>query len=199
MIASVTGSVQAIRGDLAVLEVGGVGLAVQCTPRTLMSLRTGKPATLHTSLVVREDSLTLFGFASEDERYVFEILQTATGVGPRVAQSVLATHEPDAVRLAVANGDVKALTLVPGIGSKGAQRMLVELKDRLAGTVGDVISMPPQQESEPPIVQSVREGLLQLGTKPQDADEALRAALKEVPATDAATLLRAALRMLAPR
>lgn len=191
-----TGVVQAIRGDGAILEVGGVGLAITCTPRTLATLRPGQASTLSTSLVVREDSLTLFGFGNDDERHVFEVLQTATGVGPRVAQAVLATHEPDAIRLAIATGDVKALTLVPGIGSKGAQRMLVELKDRLTPSMGEIAALPSADGSYSPVVAHVREALLGLGTKPQDADDALRAALEEVPATDAGSLLKAALRML---
>jgi Holliday junction DNA helicase RuvA len=134
MIASVTGRVAALTGDTAVVEVGGVGLAVQCTPATLATLRPGGETRLATSLVVREDSLTLFGFATDDERVVFDILQSVTGVGPRLAQAVLAVHSPDAVRVAVATEDVGALTLVPGIGKKGAQRLVLELKDKLGAT-----------------------------------------------------------------
>ena len=110
MIAFVAGRVAALAPDGAVVEVGGVGLAVQCTPGTLAALRLGEPAQLPTSLVVREDSLTLYGFADEDERVVFELLQTASGVGPRLAQAMLAVHEPDALRRAVATEDLAALT-----------------------------------------------------------------------------------------
>lgn len=131
MIAFVSGAVAALGPDLAVVEVGGVGLAVQCTPGTLAGLRIGEPARLATSLVVREDSLTLYGFASDDERGVFELLQTASGVGPRLAQAMLAVHSPDALRRAVATEDLGSLTLVPGIGRKGAQRIVLELRDRL--------------------------------------------------------------------
>ena len=113
------------------VEVGGVGLAVQCTPGTLAGLRVGQPARLATTLVVREDSLTLYGFADDDERPVFELLQTATGVGPRLAQAVLAVLPPDRLRRAVATEDLAALTRVPGIGKKGAQRLVLELKDRI--------------------------------------------------------------------
>src|SRR3954454_9458861 len=129
VIASVSGRVAAVAGDTVVVEVGGVGLAVQCTPATLASLRAGMTAELSTSLVVREDSLTLFGFASADERAVFEVLQSVSGVGPKLAQAVLSVHTPDAVRMAVATEDVGALTLVPGVGKKGAQRLVLELKD----------------------------------------------------------------------
>ncbi len=141
MIAFVTGQVAALAPTTAVVEVGGVGMAVQCTPNTLARLTIGQQAVLHTSLVVREDSLTLYGFADDDERQVFELLQTASGVGPRLAQAMLAVHSPDALRAAVASGDEKALTAVPGIGKKGAQKLLLELKDRL-GTP----SAPPQPQ-----------------------------------------------------
>ena len=198
MIASVTGVVRLVGADLAVIEVGGVGLSVACTPRTLSRLRAGQTATLSTSLVVREDSLTLFGFLDDDERAVFEVLQTATGVGPRLAQAVLATHEPDAVRQAVATADVKALTLVSGIGTKGAQRMVVELRDRLGPAFGASPGVPGSTvEGRGPIVAQVREALLGLGTKPADADEALRAAAADGGAVgDAGQLLKLALQML---
>lgn len=139
MIAFVSGPVAALAPDTAVVEVGGVGLAVQATPGTLAGLRVGEHARLATSLVVREDSLTLYGFADEDERQVFELLQTASGVGPRLAQAMLAVHSPDALRRAVAGGDEKALTAVPGIGRKGAQKLLLELKGRL----GEPVSAAP--------------------------------------------------------
>ncbi|AWN26217.1 MULTISPECIES: Holliday junction branch migration protein RuvA [unclassified Streptomyces] len=136
MIAFVSGPVAALAPDSAVVEVGGIGMAVQCTPDTLSALRIGQQAKLATSLVVREDSLTLYGFADDDERQTFELLQTASGVGPRLAQAMLAVHSPDALRLAVATGDEKALTAVPGIGKKGAQKLLLEFKDRLGEPVG---------------------------------------------------------------
>ena len=131
MIASVRGRVTAVAPDSAVIEVGGVGLSVQCAPGTLAGLKAGAEARLATSLVVREDSLTLYGFADDDEKQLFELLQTASGVGPRLAQAVLAVHQPDAVRRAVAGGDIAALTRVPGIGKKGAERLVLELRDRI--------------------------------------------------------------------
>src|ERR1700692_1451443 len=111
-------------------------MRVQCTPGTLATLTLGESARVATSLVVREDSLTLFGFVSDDERNVFELLQTASGVGPRLALAMLAVHAPDALRRAVATEDLDALILVPGIGKKGAQRIVLEMKDRL-GPPGD--------------------------------------------------------------
>ena len=116
MIASVRGRVAALGPDGAVVEVGGVGLAVPCTPGTLAGLRVGEEARLATSLIVREDSLTLYGFADDDERSLFELLQTASGVGPRLAQAVLAVHTPDAVRKAIATGDIADAD--PGAGHR---------------------------------------------------------------------------------
>src|SRR6201997_3121284 len=131
MIAHLNGTVAGVTPDGAVIDVGGVGLRVQCTPDTLSTLKPGETALVQTSMVVREDSLTLFGFGSEDERNVFELLQTASGVGPRLALAMLAVHSPDELRKAVSNEDLNTLTMVPGIGKKGAQRIVLELKDRL--------------------------------------------------------------------
>jgi Holliday junction DNA helicase RuvA len=136
MIASVRGLVAALGPDGAVVEVGGVGLAVSCSPGTLARLRVGETARLATSLVVREDSLTLYGFADDDERALFELLQTANGVGPKLAQTILAVHPPHEVRRAIATGDLVSLTRVPGIGRKGAERIVIELRDRI-GSVDD--------------------------------------------------------------
>src|SRR4030088_2585409 len=137
MIAHVDGSVPAVAPDGAVIDVGGVGLLVQCTPGTLAGLRTGERARVATSLVVREDALTLYGFAAEDERNTFELLQTASGIGPRLALAMLAVFSPDALRRAVASEDLAALTMVPGSGGKGAERIVLELAGRL-GSPGDV-------------------------------------------------------------
>jgi Holliday junction DNA helicase RuvA len=137
MIASVNGRVAAVSPNGAVVEVGGIGLAVQCTPGTIARLQVGETARLATSLVVREDSLTLYGFADDDERQLFELLQTANGVGPRLAQAVLAIHPPREIRRAVSLADVKALMQVPGIGKKGAERLILELRDRLGSTTSD--------------------------------------------------------------
>ena len=136
MIAFVEGQIDALAPDAAVVKVGGVGLLVHCAPGTLAQLTVGQQARLATSLIVREDSLTLYGFADDDERTVFELVQTASGVGPRVAQAMLATHRPDTLRTIFATQDLKALTLVPGIGPKGAQKLLIELKGRLGAPSG---------------------------------------------------------------
>ncbi|HEX2902889.1 MAG TPA: Holliday junction branch migration protein RuvA [Jatrophihabitans sp.] len=136
MIASVHGLVAAVGPDGAVIEVGGVGLAVSCTPGTLARLRVGDTARLSTSLVVREDSLTLYGFADDDERGLFELLQTANGVGPKLAQTILGVHPPRQVRRAIATADYATLVSVPGIGRKGAEKIVIELRDRIGAIDG---------------------------------------------------------------
>ena len=131
MIAHVRGPVAAVTLTSAVIDVGGVGMQVMCTPSTIASLRIGHEVQLSTSMVVREDSLTIFGFASTDERDMFELVQTASGVGPKVAQAMLAVLDPDRLRQAIGQSDLATLTSVPGIGRKGAERIVVELKDRV--------------------------------------------------------------------
>ncbi len=195
MIAHVRGRVAAVTLSSAVLEVGGVGLELMCTPGTLASLRTGREATLPTSLVVREDSLTLFGFADEDEKGTFELVQTASGVGPKLAQAMLAVLSPDGVRTAIATDDVKTLTKVPGIGQKGAQRIILELKDRIGAPTGrtGAFTVAPSAPWRDQVVQ----GLVGLGYNAKDADSAVDAvSLQAGDAPDVGLLLRAALRSL---
>ncbi|CAL9365541.1 Holliday junction branch migration protein RuvA [Streptomyces sp. enrichment culture] len=197
MIAFVTGPVAALAPTTAVIEVGGVGMAVQCTPNTLSTLRIGQEARLHTSLVVREDSLTLYGFADDDERQVFELLQTASGVGPRLAQAMLAVHSPDALRAAVASGDEKALTAVPGIGKKGAQKLLLELKDRLGAPVGTTAR---PAGAAPGWRDQLHAALVGLGYAAREADDAVTAVTPHAEAADGepqiGALLKAALQTL---
>ncbi len=208
MIASVRGRVVAVTPSTAVVEVGGVGMQVSCAPGTLAALRLGEEAELSTSLVVREDSLTLFGFADDDERTVFELLQTASGVGPKLAQAMLAVHPPDTLRRAVATDDLASLTLVPGIGRKGAQRIVLELKDRLGAPAlpvrADAGGRPSTgQPNADGWREQVRSGLVGLGWAPREADSAVDAVsvlaeeqLTETGRPDVAVLLRAALRTL---
>ncbi|MEV1244706.1 Holliday junction branch migration protein RuvA [Nonomuraea sp. NPDC050022] len=197
MIASVAGQVTAITPYGAVIEVGGVGILTHCTPATLAALRVGEEARLATSLVVREESLTLFGFATADERTVFELLQTASGVGPKVALAMLAVHTPNALRVAVASADLKALTKVPGIGPKGAQRIVLELKDRL-GTPDETLDAALNGDRRAAAWRDqVHSGLVGLGYSGKDADEAI-AAVEPQAGDDPqiAVLLKAALRTL---
>jgi holliday junction DNA helicase RuvA len=204
VIAHVTGSVTSVAPDGAVIDVGGVGLFVQCTPGTLAGLRAGEQARVATSLVVREDSLTLYGFATDDERAVFELLQTATGVGPRLAQAMLAVLTPDALRRAVATEDLAALTSVPGIGRKGAQRIVLELAGRLGAPIGGAAAngSAPTRAVLPQWQDQVRAGLVSLGWAGREADQAVAAVAAELTAdgestaVDVAAALRAALRVL---
>ncbi|MFK0294218.1 Holliday junction branch migration protein RuvA [Streptomyces sp. NPDC090442] len=203
MIAFVTGPVAALAPDSAVVEVGGIGMAVQCTPNTLSGLRLGERAKLATSLVVREDSLTLYGFADDDERGTFELLQTASGVGPRLAQAMLAVHSPDALRLAVSTGDEKALTAVPGIGKKGAQKLLLELKDRLGTPVGGARPAAGPAAGPAGWRDQLQAALVGLGYAAKEADEAVAAVAPQAEAAAAAgstpqvpQLLKAALQTL---
>ncbi len=201
MIAHLNGTVAGISPDGAVLDIGGVGMRVQCTPGTLAALRPGERAQVATSLVVREDSLTLYGFASEDERNVFELLQTASGVGLRLALAMLAVHSPDAIRRAVSTEDLNALTMVPGIGKKGAQRIVLELKDRL-GAPGDadLTGTPAVAKAAPSWRDQVQSGLVNLGWPPREAEQAVAAvaadAGDDAAAVDVATALRAAMKKL---
>ena len=209
MIASVNGRVAAVSPDGAVVEVGGIGLAVQCTPGTIARLQVGENARLSTSLIVREDSLTLYGFADDDERQLFELLQTANGVGPRLAQAVLAIHPPREVRRAVSMADVKALMQVPGIGKKGAERLILELRDRLGVTStdtqldGGAPSGLPAVTPVAPWRDQLASALVGLGWTGKEADAAIvqlaPIADEQVGATgsvEVAVLLRQALRLL---
>ena len=196
MIASVRGVVAAIAPDSAVIEVGGVGLQIQCAPGTLAGLKAGVEARLATSMVVREDSLTLYGFADDDEKHLFELLQTASGVGPRLAQAVLAVHQPDAVRRAISGGDLAALTRVPGIGKKGAERLVLELRDRIGAVPGGPDA--PAGLLRGDWQDQVRQGVLALGWSATQADQAVAAVAEtiegEVPPVP--VLLRQAIRLL---
>ena len=200
MIAFVSGTVDDVSLSSAVVEVGGVGLELHCTPNTLATLHVGSSVRLPTSMVVREESLTLFGFLDEDEKTAFELLQTASGVGPKLAQAMLAVLGPDDLRRAVAHEDVKALTTVPGIGQKGAQRIILELKDRIGSPRGTLaqraLSSVPQQRWRG----QVHAGLVGLGWSAKEADQAVDTVAPEAEGSagepDVAALLRAALRSL---
>ena len=196
MIAFVRGDVAALTLTSAVLDVGGVGLELMCTPGTLATLRVGSTATLPTSMVVREDSLTVFGFLDEDEKQIFELVQTASGVGPKVAQAMVAVLSPDDLRAAVAGEDVKTLTRVPGIGQKGAQRIILELKDRIgAPTRARLAGQPPTPGGA--WRDQVHQGLVGLGWSAKEAEQAVEAVAPDAGASpDVPSLLRAALRAL---
>lgn len=205
MIASVRGTVTALGPDGAVVDIGGaaggIGLAVSCSPGTLARLRVGDAARLATSLVVREDSLTLYGFADDDERALFELLQTANGVGPKLAQTMLSVHPPRELRRAIAGSDLASLTRVPGIGRKGAERIVVELRDRvgaLDGTPGTpapgtgVVAVAPWRDQ-------LAHALAGLGFSAREAGDAIDVVAADVaPDTtpEVSALLRRSIQLL---
>ncbi|MBV8996796.1 MAG: Holliday junction branch migration protein RuvA [Pseudonocardiales bacterium] len=196
MIASVRGQVISVELDHAVVEVGGVGLAVHAVPATLATLRRGEQARLATSLVVREDSLTLYGFADAAARELFVLLQTVSGVGPRLALAMLAVLDPETLRTALAGGDLAVLTRVPGIGRKGAERLILELRDKvgaLAAGAGESAS-----GGGGAIRSQVTDALVGLGFAARQAEQAVDAVLAEAESAPAHTsdVLRNALTRL---
>lgn len=197
MIASVRGVVLSAGLDSAVIEVGGVGLLLHTTAATAASLRPGAEAALTTTLVVREESLTLYGFADEDERSIFSVVQTVSGVGPRLALAMLAIHAPDGLRRAIGSGDLAALMKVPGIGRKGAERIILELRDKI-GTASGATSSGSRRPAADKASAQVHDALVGLGWSPRQADDAVEAVGSETDdKPDVSALLRAALRELA--
>jgi Holliday junction DNA helicase RuvA len=198
VIASVRGPVLEIGLDHAVVEVGGVGLAVFCTPATLAGLRRGTEARLSTTLIVREESLTLFGFADADERELFLLLQTVSGIGPRLALATIAVLEPDVLRRALHDGDLATLTRIPGVGKKSAERLVVELRDKVVVPPGPAATAGPAASAvaangTSPVREQVVEALVGLGFTPKPAEQAVDAVLADTPGAEASQLLRAAL------
>ena len=205
MIASLRGTVAAVGLDHVVVETQGVGLRLLCPPRVLADLRTGASAHLHTSLVVREDPLTLYGFSATDERELFDVLLGVSGIGPRLAMAMLAVLTPEEVRAAVANDDLATLTRVPGVGRKGAQRLVLELKDRLPAISGtaDAPAASSAAHGAGTWGEQVTAALLSLGWGARDAGAAIDAVaplattmIENDGQPDVPALLRTALRSL---
>jgi holliday junction DNA helicase RuvA len=191
MIASVRGEVIDIALDHAVIEAAGVGYKVMATPSTLANLRRGSESRLITAMIVREDSMTLYGFADGEARDLFLTLLGVSGVGPKIALATLAVYDPQALRQALADGDVTALTRVPGIGKRGAERMVLELRDKIgpvtpggSGFTGHAVRAP------------VVEALVGLGFAAKQAEEATDKVLANDPEATTASALRTALSML---
>lgn len=197
MIAFVRGLIVEVGADYVIVDVAGVGMHISCGSRTLSQLTEGSVGTVATSLVVREDSLTLFGFSDAGERRAFEILQTVNGVGPKLALAVLGTLSVDELRRAVATEDIPTLMRVPGVGRKGAQKLLIDLGDKLGAPAGPapvrvVASEPGDWRSQ------VQAGLVSLGWTSREADDAVKAVESEAgDQPDVSALLRLALRSLA--
>ncbi|GAA2184358.1 Holliday junction branch migration protein RuvA [Brooklawnia cerclae] len=201
MIAQLTGKPAALGPNWVVLDVGGVGFRVQCTPVTAAGLRPSESATLATSLIVRQEALTLYGFASASERDVFELLQVASGVGPRIALAALSVLTPDQLARAIQAEDLAALTKVPGIGRKGAEKIVVELRDRVASLVTEPDDRPRVASlADEPWRAQVSAGLQGLGWSQRDAEQAcdrVAALVDDDPDVSLATLMKAALQSLA--
>ena len=198
MIASVRGTVTAVTLDQVVIEVGGIGLAVRAAPSTLAGLRRGEQARLATTLVVREDSLTLFGFASDAAKELFELVQSVSGVGPKIALALIAVLEPDELRRALASGDYATLTRAPGIGRKGAERLVLELRDKVGVVPGGVVAGPMTAAAWRP---QLSDALVGLGFTVKQADDAMTTLASDTddPAVlegDVGVLLRRALGLL---
>lgn len=175
MISLINGVVRSISSDRAVVEVGGVGLAVSLTSQTTSQLNLGAPVQLFTSLVVREDSLTLFGFLDEESRSAFELVQTVSGIGPKVALAILGAHTPQSLAVAIAQEDIKAIEKVPGIGRKGAQRLILELK----GKISDFGSVDHKQIHQPVWREQLTSALISLGFTAKDSDSAITAVVSQ--------------------
>ncbi len=201
MIASVRGSVAHVGLDHLVVEVGGVGMFVHTTPAAASGCRRGEAVELATHLVVREDSLTLYGFAARADRDMFETLQTVSGVGPRLALAMLSVMGPDELARALSTGDAKALTTIPGIGAKSAQRLVLELRDKVGALHG---GPGPTASTQAPVGgaawrEPVTEALTGLGWSTKQASDAVDRVAGSAPeGADVATLLRLALRELRP-
>lgn len=202
MIALLTGTVVTAGATFGVLDVGGVGFRVLTTPQTAAGLRVGERATLHTTLVVREDSMTLFAFGEEGERQAFELAQTASGVGPKLALAIVSVLTPGELRRAVLTEDVKRLCAVPGIGLKGAQKLVIELKDKVMVLADAPAGDAPGPADRDAWRAQVSEGLQGLGWSSRDAEAAcdnVAHLVESDPGIGVAKLLRAALNSLARR
>ncbi|MFR9731887.1 Holliday junction branch migration protein RuvA [Saccharopolyspora sp. MS10] len=198
MIASVHGPVLSIGLDHAVVEVGGLGHAVHATPATLAGLRRGEQVRLWTTLIVREDSLTLYGFADVESRDLFALLQTASGVGPRLALAALAVLSPEQLCHALADGNLTVLTQVPGIGKKSAERLILELRDKVGTLAGS--AQRPGAPDRGQVRTEVAEALVGLGFSAKQAEQSVEAVLAADGApADTAAVLRKALATLGPR
>jgi Holliday junction DNA helicase RuvA len=175
MISLVNGVVRSIGSEKVVVEVGGVGLAVSVTSQTGSQLNIGAPVQLFTTLIVREDALTLFGFLDEESRSTFELVQTVTGIGPKVALAIMGSHSPQTLAAAIAQEDIAAIEKVPGIGRKGAQRLILELK----GKMTDFGTTPRSSQHQPVWREQLSSALVSLGFSAKDSDAAINSVIAE--------------------
>jgi Holliday junction DNA helicase RuvA len=181
MISTLTGTIRSLSSEKLIIEVGGVGLSVLINPQTSASVALGSQSTFYTSLVVREDSLTLFGFLTEEVRNLFELVQTVSGVGPKVALSIMGALSPEDLARAISQEDTSAIERVPGIGKKGAQRMILELKGKLS----DLSSGGTYKGHQPPWREQLTSALVSLGFSPKESDSAISYVVNDLHANDA--------------
>lgn len=187
MIAAVRGEVLVRRPDHVVIDAGGVGYRLNVSAETLKAVPAmGNPLFLHAELIAREDSLSLYGFSSEEERDLFRLLVTVSGVGPKVAIATLSGGTPRELMRAMAAGDTNRFQAVPGIGKRTAERIIVELRDKVAGTLSEEVSPAVEGDER----SMARDGLVNLGYTPLEAEQLLEG----VDGADAAELISAALR-----
>ncbi len=180
MISTLTGTVRSLSNERIIIEVGGVGLSVLISPSTSTGIALGSQATLFTSLVVREDSLTLFGFLTEEVRNLFELVQTVSGVGPKVALSIMGALSPEDLARAISQEDTSAIERVPGIGKKGAQRMILELK----GKISDLNSAHTYKGHQPAWREKLTNALVSLGFSPKESDMAISYVVNDLHSND---------------
>ena len=176
MIATLSGTVKSLTGDRAIIEVGGVGMSVLINAHTSNSMTVGAHANLFTSLVVREDSLTLFGFSDEPSRVLFELVQTVSGIGPKVALSILGALTPSELAHAVNTENISAIEKVPGIGKKGAQRLILELKSKIS----DFGQGSYTRSHQPVWREQLTSALVSLGFSAKDSDDAINSVLANI-------------------
>lgn len=199
MIARLCGQVIEVNPYEVVIDVSGVGYQIFCTPQTAGGLTPGQLGTVYTSMVVREDAISLYGFANQSERDTFELMRTVSGVGVKTALAMLAVMSPEKIVQVVHSEDFKALTAVPGIGSKGAQRIVLELKDKVAKLNVDALT-DANEPSGTRWREQVVAGLVGLGWPTKQAEAAcdqISVLADTNPEIGVAGLLKAALRRLA--
>ena len=169
MISLVNGVVRSIALDKVIVEVGGVGLSLAVTQKTSAQLNIGVPVQLFTTLVVREDALTLYGFLEDGDRVLFELVQTVSGIGPKVALSIVSALTPSQLAIAISQEDISAIEKVPGIGRKGAQRLILELKGKLT----DFGTTSKTDRHQPVWREQLTSALVSLGFNAKDSDAAI--------------------------
>lgn len=196
MIASLRGEVRHIGLDHVVVECAGVGYKVLVAPATAGSLTRGAEGSLLTSMVVREDSMTLYGFTDSPQQELFHLVQTVQGVGPRLAMAAIAVLDPAQMQVAIASGDIKTLCLIPGVGKRVAERIHVELKDKVSAAPSDGSGASGPAMPAGGVSQQLLDALEGLGFTPRQAEPAVAAAIEAGPGRSVSELLRDALKSL---